>query len=513
MSPVWCLLALLAAGPEAKEPPLPEPLAQLFEEKGEDGAPVLGEAERAALERLPRHTLELAGRKADALLISGAAHLKTLLSLKLTPQSAELVFADNCILCHSDREAQKKRLLFSPDPAAAGSPEVLNLKDYLSDVHFRQGLSCSGCHGGSPEADIMPGEVSARWPKAEVRKEDRTWVPDFCGRCHADPGFMRSFNPGLPTDQLAKYKESKHGMLLLQKKDSKAAQCASCHGVHGIRGAKSRQSHVHAQALPETCGKCHASAQYMAGYKREDGQPLPTDQVEKFKGSVHGRALLEKGDLGAPSCNDCHGNHAAMPPQVSTVSQVCRTCHTMNGTLFDGSKHKQRFKEYGWPECEKCHGNHAIEKPTDALVSADEKALCGGCHAVNARANPDCNAGAKYFGETLAELSAKAAGYPQVVEHLAERGLDPEPIVAALGELDEALVQARTRLHTFDRDGFDVGAQAGREAARKADELIAAAWAEHGFRRNGLLVSIGFMGFLALMLLLKIRDLDRGRRP
>ena len=129
---------------------------------------------------------------------------------------------------------------------------------------------------------------------------------------------MRGFNPSLPTDQLSKYKESQHGILLLQEKDSKAAQCVSCHGVHGIRGPKSRQSKVHPQAIPETCGHCHADAKYMAGYKKDDGTPLPTDQLEKYKQSVHGKALLEKGDLGAPACNSCHGNHAAMPPKVSS---------------------------------------------------------------------------------------------------------------------------------------------------------------------------------------------------
>ena len=253
-------------------------------------------------------------------------------------------------------------------------------------------------------------------------------------------------------------------MLLLREKDSKAAQCVSCHGVHGIRGPKSRQSKVHPQAIPETCGQCHADAKYMAGYKKDDGTPLPTDQLEKYKQSVHGKALLEKGDLGAPACNSCHGNHAAMPPKVSSVSQVCRTCHSQNGTFFDGSKHKQAFEAHHWPECEKCHGKHDIAKATDTMISDAPDGLCGSCHAQNAKDKPECNATARYFRTTLLDLAATRQTLRPEAEELAERGLDADPVLASIEELSEAIVQTRSRVHTFDRGGFDQGAKLGREA-------------------------------------------------
>lgn len=503
-----------AAAPAPKaavdEGALPDSVEKLFEEKGDDGQPLLGEPERAILKKLPSHSRELIAKGVDDGIVGGAPHLKVLLQLELTPQTADMVFSDNCILCHSDPEA-KKSLRFSLDPKAAGTPEHLNLKNVLSDVHFRRGLSCSGCHGGKTTDTEMP-DISDRWPDKAVRHTDRTWIPDFCGRCHADPAFMRSYNPALATDQLAKYKESKHGQLLLQQKDSKAAQCVSCHGVHGIRGPKSRASTVHPQALPQTCGHCHADAEYMAGYKKEDGTPLPTNQLEQYRKSVHGKALLEKGDLGAPACNDCHGNHAAMPPNISSVSQVCRTCHAMNGTLFDGSRHKKEFEKHKWPECEKCHGKHDIEKPTDALISDSKDALCGNCHDEFSKDNAKCNEGARYFRATLDELTAKAKGVPAEAEHLAERGLDTEPITAAMGELDEAIVQARTRVHTFDKSGFDVGAKAGRDAVAKTEKLVEAAREERNYRLNGLLVAIGFMSLIAVVMGLKIRELDRQRQ-
>jgi len=513
-------LGAAGAAPTPDDGKLPASVEKLFEEKGKDGNPILGDTERGYLKKLPPHTRELIGRDVDALTVGGARHLKALLSLELSSQTAAIVFSDNCVLCHSDPESQKPIHLFSPDPKATHSAEHLNLKDLLSDVHFRRGLSCAGCHGGSPDKDVMTADIAARWPKAEVRHVDRTWIPEFCARCHADPNFMRGFNPSLATDQLAKYRDSQHGILLLEKKDSKAAQCVSCHGVHGIRGPKSRQSKVHPQAIPETCGHCHADPTYMAGYKKADGTPLPTNQLEGFKKSVHGKALLEKGDLGAPACNSCHGNHAAMPPAVGSVSQVCRTCHAMNGTLFDGSKHKQVFEQHHWPECEKCHGKHEILKPTDSLISDAPDGLCGACHAENAKNNSECNETAHYFRSSLADLLLRKQQFRPEAEHLAERGLDTEPILASMEELNEAIVQTRTRVHTFDKGGFDQGAKAGRDAVAKTETLLQAARGEQRYRRNGLLVSIGLMAFLAAAMAFKIRELSRrraqgndGRRP
>lgn len=510
--PLLLLLGQTAPPPPAAEVKLPKAVEAFFQEKEKDGTPILGDADRAYLKKLPPHTLDLIAKDAEALTLGGARHLKVILAMDLSSQAAAIVFSDNCILCHVDPESQKKIHLFSADPKASHSNELLNLKSFLSDVHFRRGLSCAGCHGGSPEKDVMTPDIAARWPKAEVRHADRTWIPEFCARCHGDPAFMRNFNPSLPTDQLSKYKESRHGILLLQEKDSKAAQCVSCHGVHGIRNSKSRQSKVHPQSIPETCGQCHASATYMAGYKKDDGTPLPTNQLEQYKQSVHGKALLEKGDLGAPACNSCHGNHAAMPPKVSAVSQVCRTCHSQNGTFFDGSKHKQAFEAHHWPECEKCHGKHDITKATDTMISDAPDGLCGSCHAQNAKDNPECNATARYFRSTLLDLATERKTLRPEAEDLAERGLDADPVLASIEELNEALVQTRSRVHTFDRGGFDQGAKLGREAAAKSEHLIEVARKEQRYRRNGLLASIGAMSFLALVMGLKIRELGRRRK-
>ena len=194
----------------------------------------------------------------------------------------------------------------------------------------------------------MTPDIAARWPKADVRHVDRTWIPEFCARCHSDPSFMRGFNPSLPTDQLSKYRESQHGILLLKQKDSKAAQCVSCHGVHGIRGPKSRQSSVHPQAVPETCGHCHADAEVHGRIQEgRTARPCPPTSSRASRSRCTERRLLEKGDLGAPACNSCHGNHAAMPPEGRARSRRSAAPATpRTARFFDGSKHKQAFEAH-----------------------------------------------------------------------------------------------------------------------------------------------------------------------
>jgi len=511
-TPAWILgspaLAQDSGGSESVE--LSQGVRQLFEES-EAGKPVVAADLQEYYAQLPDHARELFSKAVDAGLISSASHASELLSLKLSPDKMELVLKDNCILCHTDKDMQDDTTLWHIRDDGSGSTTLI-LQKFLADVHFRQGLSCSGCHGGHPDQTEMSDDIYERWPDSEQRHRDRTWIPEFCGRCHSDPAFMRGFNPSLPTDQLAKYRESKHGQLLLGQKDSKAAQCVSCHGVHGIQGSDSRRSSTFKSNIPATCGKCHADAEYMAGYKTEDGSPLPTTQLEQYRKSVHGQALLVDGDQGAPACNDCHGNHAAMPPQISSVSEVCRTCHSGNGKLFDGSKHKQVFSAHGWPECAKCHGTHDISKPSDTMLVTEPGHLCFDCHAKYAPDNPKCNDTAAHFHERITTMEAAQTNFEQETHTLAAKGLDVDALAVSLSELNDALRQSRSAVHAFDRSDFDEVADVGLKAIETGDASIAKSQKEFRFRRKGLLFSIAVMVFLALMLYLKIRQIEARQR-
>ena len=105
-----------------------------------------------------------------------------------------------------------------------------------------------------------------------------------------------------------------HGQRLA-KGDTKVATCASCHAAHGIRAVSDAKSPVFSLNVARTCASCHANVDHMKGYTTDGGAPLPTDQFAAYQKSVHYEALTKRNDLSAPTCNDCHGNHGAAPPE------------------------------------------------------------------------------------------------------------------------------------------------------------------------------------------------------
>src|SRR5207247_2141435 len=143
----------------------------------------------------------------------------------------------------------------------------------------------------------------------------------------------RERKPGLPADQLALYTTSVHGQRLALG-DTAVATCVSCHGVHGILPVANAASPLYATNVARTCAQCHADPARMSAYG------VPTNQFADYQRSVHAELLLSRHDLGAPTCNDCHGNHGAYPPGASSVAAVCGQCHPINRDLFVASPHK-----------------------------------------------------------------------------------------------------------------------------------------------------------------------------
>ena len=484
----------------------PADFQKLFTEVDKKTGPVLNEKVKARFRSLPSHAQELFFVAAKAGRLSSAAHLATLLALDIDDRKVELILGDNCVLCHSNPDLPDE-ILFKvrekSDPNAH-----LDLNEIVSDVHFRGGLMCAGCHGGKPADAEMTAEIGKRWPASDVRHQDRSWIPEFCARCHSSSEFMRSYKPSLPVDQLLKYRTSRHGQLLLGKKDSKAAQCVSCHGVHGIRAPDSTNSLVYRENIPGTCGKCHADAAYMKGYTLDDGvTPIPTNQLEQYRRSVHGLALLGKHDSGAPACNGCHGNHAALPPHTEFVSQVCRNCHAANGNLFDGSPHKKAFLTHGWPECETCHGKHDIERPTDEMLSDEPRALCHSCHAKFGQ--PKCDETARFFYKTITSLRESHDTLGKDIDLLAERGLDVDELRFQSSAVSDALRKTRLGIHTFDRSDFIRDSDATSQAETTLQKADSDVWSEYRFRRNGLVLATALISVFAGLLYLKIRQIDR----
>ena len=151
--------------------------------------------------------------------------------------------------------------------------------------------------------------------------------------------------------------------------------CTDCHSVHDMRPASDSRSSVHPLNVAATCSRCHSDAARMKSYS------IPTDQFAGYSVSVHHEALAVRGDLSAPTCTTCHGNHGAAPPGVASVENVCSNCHVFQAQLFDTSPHKEAFAAAKMPGCVTCHSNHRIQHPTDAMLGAGPQSVCTNCHA------------------------------------------------------------------------------------------------------------------------------------
>ncbi len=194
-----------------------------------------------------------------------------------------------CAKCHSNPDYMKK---FNP-----GLP-VDQYEKYLTSVHGEKNkagdpkpATCVSCHSNhlirmvkDPRSPVYP-----------------TNIPQTCAKCHSNKSYMAQYN--IPTDQYDNYKQSVHGMALLQNSDLSAPACNSCHGNHGAAPPGF-------SSVASVCGTCH---------------PANADLFDK---SPHFDAFT-KAKL--PGCVVCHSNHFVKTPSDDMVGltngAICSQCH------------------------------------------------------------------------------------------------------------------------------------------------------------------------------------------
>jgi formate dehydrogenase gamma subunit len=138
--------------------------------------------------------------------------------------------------------------------------------------------------------------------------------------------------------------------------------CVACHA-----DVTSKHPDDNAPVPPASCARCHAR------------------QSESYGASVHGVALA-KGQTGAATCTDCHGEHNILPPDspasplyFSRLAQTCGACHDQVAKDVEASVHGKAVAagHRDAPTCTDCHSEHKIT----ALKSSSSAEVCGNCHA------------------------------------------------------------------------------------------------------------------------------------
>lgn len=236
-------------------------------------------------------------------------------------------------------------------------------------VHAERGVVCVDCHGGDPRAGDAPLAHRGNFRSGR----DKVATVQICGSCHSDPNRMRQY--GLQTAELAEFRTSRHGQLLLLHRDANAPTCTDCHNTHVVFPPDDARSSVYPTNIPGTCAHCHTDQALMAKYK------ISTTQFDEFKRSAHGVGLFEKQNFAAPTCVGCHGAHSALPPAVTEIANVCARCHQTVGQAFDRGPHGPAARRGKLKGCLGCHSNHGTERVAIDSIAAE----CTRCHPGDTR--------------------------------------------------------------------------------------------------------------------------------
>ncbi len=385
---------------------------------------------------------------------------------------------DSCIDCHKELEDE----LLAP------------VETFELDIHRQFGLSCAACHGGNPAEE----DIDLAKDKSFKGIPERSRIPEFCASCHSDSTYIRRYNPSLRVDQLDIYWTSEHGQLV-KKGDAKVAVCTDCHGTHGIQASTHPKSWTFPWNIPQTCGRCHSDKEYMQGYK------ISTNQWYDYKESVHANALFEKKDLSAPTCNDCHGNHGATPPEVTSIAFVCRQCHPSAGELFSQSPHKEAFDELEISECEACHGNHKILPPSDEMLGTGDQAVCTQCHAPDSE---PYQIASRIKGK-LDEFIGKIHVAEGLLEQADRQGVEVSGPKFRLIDVSTILIQVRNLTHSFSLVEIEEKIEEGEKIVVEITEAGESALREAKFRKTGLIIATLFIFLLIIALFLKIKQITK----
>jgi cytochrome b subunit of formate dehydrogenase len=251
---------------------------------------------------------------------------------------------------------------------------------------------CMDCHGESSMATVdEQGNEKSLFVNADIFMET---IHGFyeCTDCHADLAGMEDGH-GAPVEKvqcgnchfeaMEEYEASIHGQLL-SKGNTFVADCSSCHGVHNIFPSYDERSSVHKSKLSYTCASCHENRAL------QDARVLAnTDQVTQFHEGIHGKALANDPENGAPSCNNCHGAHniqnaanPTSPIHSLNVSETCGQCHTEVMDVYKNSIHG-KLEDSGdqrAPVCIDCHESHNILSPETHVFKQFSDEKCGVCH-------------------------------------------------------------------------------------------------------------------------------------
>ena len=282
-----------------------------------------------------------------------------------TPQSKPS--NDYCLSCHSQSGLTKTL----PDGEVLSLYINPNLFDH--SIHSQQNIACVDCH---KNIDTFPHPDF----NAKNLRDVTLQLYGTCKNCHAD-----QFNLTLNSVHL----------IALDAGNSTAAVCTDCHNPHQqtqlVDPQTGKLSEDARLQVPQICARCHSTI------------------YNAYKGSVHGAALTQYGNLDVPTCIDCHGVHDIQDPNSpqfrNAIPQLCAKCHTdpqimnkygistqvlntyvadFHGTTVTLFEQVSPDTPTNKPVCTDCHGVHDISNVNNPVTGIAIKqnllVKCQRCH-------------------------------------------------------------------------------------------------------------------------------------
>ncbi len=156
------------------------------------------------------------------------------------------------------------------------------------------------------------------------------------------------------------------------------------------------------------------------------------------------------------------------------------------------------------PECEQCHGNHNIKAVTDDLLGVSEGAICLDCHAENSAGY----LAAQKMSMSIDSLKYSIADADSIVQEAERKGVEGGQARFDLGAAKDDLTRVRSVVHTFDHQQVSEITTAGIKTAAEVKLKAKAALDDIKIRQVGLAVSLLVIIFVAIMIRLKIKQVD-----
>jgi cytochrome b subunit of formate dehydrogenase len=270
--------------------------------------------------------------------------------------------------CESCHDANKSKLQAADANGEKRDVHAVDAGKYGGSVHST--MQCVTCHTDITDS-TAPHKIAGSAKKPDcIACHEELWQTAKKNKLTKEEARL-----GVVVQNIEAYKKSFHAQPNKEDKTHVNATCGDCHDVHtfDVPAAGTIRRAEWRLTIPSLCGeKCHS------------------DELEDYAASVHGKEVLEKKNMKAAVCSDCHTTHAigntSSDAAKLTITANCGNCHEERFASYKASYHGQvNTLGYAYTaKCFDCHGSHGILKADDPDSRVNKKNLlktCQQCHS------------------------------------------------------------------------------------------------------------------------------------